>query len=1018
MKNYILYLINIFLFFFIIGNTSLSAQNKRVNKKRNTTVNINFASKVVNGFNEPISDAIITIDGGEKTVLTDNNGSFKIAVNSNSIVLVEAIGYKDTIFFFFFGVYPEQIKLRSDDNSTYISRGAWNSTLSKYMTGSSSGISGEELSTYPDYSLSNTLQGHLSGVVASANVGGLGLNASSIYVRGLHGYTNNGALVIVDGMEREWNDIIPEEVEKIEAMKDAVAKILYGPRAANGVLVITTKRGKENKRTIKTSIEAGVMLASRTPEYLNSYQYASLYNEARMNDGLQPFYSDKQLEGYKNSTGPNDVFYPDVDYSNLFLHNQSMYRKAIFEMNGGSGRIKYSLITNYIGGNGFEKVGDRPDLNRFNVRGNLDIKATDYINIFADASARLELKSWGSVSSSDVYNKISTIPSNEFPILIDPNIINMELSEDGVPFMGGSIRRPNNLYADMKYGGYTDERYILSQTNLGIDFNLDMILKGLSAKGYVTFDNYSMYRKGQRDVYPTYALLNRNDDFYPQFVQLRKYVPQSDMSQLAEQAYRTTGWNFSTSYDTKIYNHKISAIFAYNYFNKENKGEVQDIKNSNMYLDFNYSYKNKYLFEGVYSMLGSNKFSQKNRYFSGGAIGMGWILSEEEWLMNNNWVNFLKLKFSCGILGYDKNVDDLLYNTAWKNGGNVNFGERAVTVYPSTNFVRIGNENLKWETSKELNIGIETLMLDNRLSFEANYFSEKRDDIIGLNTSKYQDMLGNFVSYSNMGSVLNNGFDFFVKWNDRIADFKYQVGANLVWSKNKLLSWNEVEYPDEDVRTVGKPTDVMIGYNAIGLFGRDVDLNNGIYQSLGDYKEGDVAYRDLNDDKVIDSGDRTVLGNWFPRTSLGIDLNLNYKGWNLYILGTSELGLDVWKNNSYYWNRAEDKYSVQALNSYHPQRNPNGEYPRLTTTQGSNNFVNSSLWVENGSFFRLKNIELSYTFDFKRKYKTCKELRLFARGTNLFVISEEKNLDPEDMNAGVTNYPMYKTLTAGLCVTF
>ena len=197
-----------------------------------------------------------------------------------------------------------------------------------------------------------------------------------------------------------------------------------------------------------------------------------------------------------------------------------------------------------------------------------------------------------------------------------------------------------------------------------------------------------------------------------------------------------------------------------------------------------------------------------------------------------------------------------------------------------------------------------------------------------------------------------------------------------------------------------------------------MDLNNGIYQSLGDYKEGDVAYRDLNDDKVIDSGDRTVLGNWFPRTSLGIDLNLNYKGWNLYILGTSELGLDVWKNNSYYWNRAEDKYSVQALNSYHPQRNPNGEYPRLTTTQGSNNFVNSSLWVENGSFFRLKNIELSYTFDFKRKYKTCKELRLFARGTNLFVISEEKNLDPEDMNAGVTNYPMYKTLTAGLCVTF
>lgn len=1027
MKKYYIYIGSLFFALGLGIASPLGAQNRKKVKTSRAALLLDIKTKIVDENGEPINSAEVITSEGAVSAFSDNRGNVEIQAKANGTVLVEALGYEDVVINLNDKQFPKVIKMKKTEmystGKYLINRYDGGEITKKDLVGAVASISGSEIMSYPEFSLSNTLQGKLSGVVVSANVNGLANNTSSIYVRGQHRNSSNEAIVIVDGIERDWNDIIPEEVEKIEVMKDATAKILYGSRAANGVIVVTTRRGEANKRVIKATVEAGVMLTTRVPEYLDSYNYAKLYNEARANDGLSPFYTEKQIQGYLNSTGVNDLYYPNIDFYDQFLHNQSMYRKAVFDLNGGTDKVKYALVASYIGGNGLEKVGKRPDMNRINVRGNLDIKATSFLSVVADGALRLENRAVGSLDCSEVFKQLSTTRPNEYPLLIHPDALGMEPNEDGIPFFGSSLTHPANLYADMQYGGYAQDRYILSQTNLGLDFNLNAVLKGLSAAAFITFDNYSSFKKGQTNVYPTYALMTKENGMMPEFTQMKDLKPMDNQEKMGDETRRTLGWRANVGYENTFGSHNIKAMFAYNFYNKENKSTgrndvKQDIKNSNTTLRLNYGYNHKYMIEGTAAMMGSNKFTSENRYFYGGAAGAGWVMSNEEFIKNIEFINFLKLKASWGLLGYDKSTDDLLYNTAWQDGGTVSFGEQNKTSVPYTKFVRIGNPDLKWETSNEWNVGIEGLMLNNRLSFEINYFNELRNNIIGLNTSDYADVLGTFVSYKNIGSVKNHGVDAYVQWSDRIGDVSYQVGANVVWSKNKLTSWSEVDYPDMYTRTVGLSTDVMMGYQSLGLFGKDVDINNGINQTLGEYQEGDIAYADLNNDKVIDSRDKKSLGNSFPRTSLGFDLNLNYKGWGLYILGTSELGLNTWKNNSYYWVKGQDKYSVEVLDRYHPTENPNGSYPRLTTTEGTNNFVNSSFWIQDGSFFRLKNVELSYKFGLESKGYYCKNVKLFARATNLFVISSEKNLDPEVMNAGVTNYPLYTTVTGGISVTF
>ncbi len=818
-------------------------------------------------------------------------------------------------------------------------------------------------------------------------------------------------------MERDYDDIIPEEIETITVLKDASAKILYGARAANGVMVITTKRGTTTGRVVRASVESGITMATRTADYLNSYEYATLYNEARENDGLSPYYSQADLWGYQNSTGANDLFYPDVDHYSEVMDSTMSITKAVIDLTGGNEKVKYATVADYIHGTGYES-DPKPTLNRINVRGSLDVNVTDWMRFVVSSVARFETRVWGKLDSSNLITRIATHRPNEYPLTISASDLGLDAATDGTPFFGGSRTTTGNIIADTVYGGYTEERYITSQTNLGLRFDLDKFVKGLSLGGDFMFDIYDYFKQAQTHSEAVYALVDSDIVGDPVFQQVRSESISTSASRSAFSTIRSSGARMMADYNRSIDNHDFSVAAAYNYYFQDVVGKNQNIVNTTTSLRANYIYDDRFSVEGSVALLGSNRYDKNNRFFASRAVGGAWILSNESFMKSSSVVDFLKLKASYGVLGYDAATDYLQYYYAWGNTSSTSFGEANASSSSTVEIVRVASD-IDWEYSQDLNVGVEGRLFGSRLMFEFNLFQEHRKDMVAALNYEVADILGGLIEVGNVGEVRNRGVDGLVRWSESRGDFSYSVGTNFTISRNKTLAWNEVDYGSTYYAgVVGQSTSAMYGYVAEGLFGKDVELEGHAIQQLGDYQEGDIAYQDLNNDGFINEADRTVLGDSHPMLSYGVELDLKYKNWGLYILGTGETGVQMWLNNSYYWVDGGDKYTAATLDRWHATNNPNGSYPRLTTYESSNNYVNSSFWMESANYLRLKNVQLSYTFDLSAKQIPVKGLKLYLNGTNLCVASTIKELDPEGIDAGVTNYPIGRTVTAGVSVTF
>jgi hypothetical protein len=397
---------------------------------------------------------------------------------------------------------------------------------------------------------------------------------------------------------------------------------------------------------------------------------------------------------------------------------------------------------------------------------------------------------------------------------------------------------------------------------------------------------------------------------------------------------------------------------------------------------------------------------------------LGWVISEEDFLKGNNAVDYLKIKTSTGLLGYDAATPYNLHFNRWTESGNyqvVQGGNVPVTVLSNW-----ASPNLKWEKAREFNIGFEGLFLNRKLWVESNYFYELRSDIITNAGSEYSAVYGSIFGMKNLQKVRNQGIEFELRYMSNAGEVFYSVGISGLWSKNKLLESNEVKHVYEHRANVGQATDNTLGYVALGLFGKDVPLEGAPIQTLGQYQEGDIAYKDLNGDGIIDENDRKTIGNSFPRFNVGLPVDFTWKGWGMNLLCVATLGFKDVVTNEYYWNYGDNtNWSDMTLKRYHRENNPNGTYPRLTTTNGDNNFVNSTFWLHDRSFLRVKNVELSYTFGRNQPLTTwLTTAKVFLRGTNLLTVSKFTRLDPEQPNAGVNNYPLFSIYSAGLSLTF
>ncbi|WP_372753241.1 SusC/RagA family TonB-linked outer membrane protein [Labilibaculum sp.] len=1018
MKNmlYKQYLLVFLALFLLTIPTTVNGQKK---KKVST---IEVASVVVDENGEPLMNALITANEGSIKSYSQEDGSFKIKTKQGGKLLVELTNYEPYLWDLKIKSSLKQISLTK--SLTYAGYNDQRNLpmliheSTRNMVGAATRIQGEDLVSYSGIKLSKALQGQAMGLMVENSTGGL-LNGASLYVRGKSSNNYNSALVIVDGIERSLDDIIAEEIESIEVIKDVTAKILYGSRAASGVVLVTTKRGKAHTKVMKVSADFGVGLPTRLPDFMNSYDYATLYNEARENDGLSTIYSAGDLADYKSSAGPNDILHPDVDYYDYFLKNSTTYSKYAAEFSGGNESVTYSVVGGYVQNLGLQSVGVEPVYSRFNLRSNIDVNVTKSISANMGMSFVQNKYKRSSLWDSETFSALSNHRPNEYPMIIDEEYI--AATSDGVPALGASSLYASNLLGSLAYSGDVEDNTITGEISMGLNFDLSKITKGLSAKGFVTFDNF-FYGQETLDITPAtydpYATVNTDGTDTIAFV-LRQEAATSDTYELtSDYTTRAYGYTAQVDYDREIGSVDFSSTLGYfSYYDVVN-GSSQDIETDNTFLRTNYTIDNKYIFEANAALMGSNKFQEGNRHFMSYAFGAAWILSEEEFMSDNSLIDFLKLKASWGIIGYDTATSSYLYEDCWYDNGTTKFGDSNKTSTDVTSIDYMGNENLDWEKSRELNIGIEGVAFNNHLSFAANYFNEYRYDIIDLVDSEWSSIYGGLYYYENAGEIANKGFEAEVKWSKRSGNFSYQLGANITYARNEYVKKDEVDYEEEYRRTEGKSTDVMMGYKSLGLFGKDVDLEGAPTQSFGSYGEGDIAYADLNNDGVIDDLDKTEIGISFPSTMLGVNVTLSYKGWGLYVLGTARFGVQSYLNNDYYTNYGTGKYSDVAFDRYHATNNPNGNQPRLTTTEGDNNNVNSDFWIENTSFFRLKNVELSYTFDNRNESAIASKIKVYARGSNLWVLSKVDDLDPETPNSGVSNYPVLTTLTAGVSLSF
>ncbi|MBC9797181.1 SusC/RagA family TonB-linked outer membrane protein [Sinomicrobium weinanense] len=976
---------------------------------------------VVNDKEAPVPRAKVTLGHGNIQVYTDDSGAFSLMVRTDNVLIISANGFKEKVIDLSQSGLPDRIMLESEGlyGSDMIDLPASLQTTQREFVGATDKIAGKDLESQPDMVFSNTLQGRLAGLTARMTTDGPGNNNAELYVRGLSRQTDNQAITVVDGIERPIDFLNPQEIESVEVLKDVNAKILYGPRAANGVVLITTKKGKENTRIFEVSAEYGVNMNTRMAEYLNSAEYARLYNEARANDGLSSFYTQQQIQGYEQSTGANDLLYPDVDYNDYFIEDLNPFRRVNLEYSGGEKGVRYALLAGYRGNQGIEKVGKAVEQDRFNVRGNLSIDLSRSITAHLGANGIIESRKWGKLHQGDFYSALKTQRPNEFPFVItDPDFMGEEtpLGEEQIPPLGGSLLNPQSLYGDVVYGGYQEHQFFYGQTNFGLDFDLGNLLKGLSVSAEVTFDNYQYHRAQQINNPVRYAVRAVTPDSLV-YTKLNNRLIGGNRSESGNDIERNLGWSAKANYRVTVNNdNHLSLTLSHFYYLNDQKNNRQHTENTNTFLKSTYAYKDRVYIDWVQSVMGSNRFARKNRYKYFSTFGVAWVLSEEEFLKGAKNLDYLKVKGTYGMMGYDRATGFYLYNTRFSNGGNVNFGERNQQGVGRTIYNNLGNPDLKWETSAELNLGVEGLFFNRSLAVEVNYFNEVRDDIIFNSPSSIYSSTFNPYAPHNLGKVVNNGIDGKVTYYGGSGRLRYEVGANVLYARNRVVRADAIDNSDAYLNVEGNPSDAIFGYVSNGLFRSEEAVAEAPYQALGPYKAGNISYQNLNNDGIVNEQDRKVIGNSFPRTSIGINANLKYKGFGLSLLGTSELGVDFMRNNTYYRNSGEGKYSVLARDRFHPVNNPGGNLPALTTYNPTNDFQGSTFWIQDASFFRLKNVEVSYTFS--NDTRVARNITVYLRGTNLFVLSGEKDLDPEVPASGVDNYPLMRVITGGLTIGF
>ena len=989
----------------------------------------------------PVAGASVMVKGTKTGTLTDIDGHFSIDVREGATLVVSFLGYDDVEF-----VYKgeKELKIEIKESSTVLEEVqvvAYGTAKKATITGSMASVRTDELLKTPASSIANALSGKIPGLSTVQMSGQPGADDPSVFIRGVGSLTENlsSPLILVDGVERSFYQLDPNEVEDITVLKDAAATAVFGVRGANGVIIVTTKRGEEGKAKINFSTSFALQTPVRMPSFANSYEYARTYVQAQKHDGVDESgwaFDAAAIEAFRTKSNP--IAFPDTDWVDMLIKKFAPQSQHNLTISGGTKKVRYFSSLGYFTQDGLfrsfeEDYNGNFSYKRLNYRVNLDISLTNTTLMRINLGGRLNDKRAPNYEKSDnisyLFRDIYWAPpfggvgiADGMWIVSDPKRFNLpgDIMDAMYPYYGRgfNVREGNTLNFD----------FMLEQ-------KLDFVTKGLKFHIKGAYNSSINYMKTFKGNEPRFEAVLQSDNS----VKYRKVGDKVALS-FSDGTSQSRDWYLegALNYKRDFGKHHISALAMYNQSMKYYQGgNFNAIPRSYIGLvgRLTYNYAMRYMIDANIGYNGSENFAKGKRFGLFPAVSAGWIITEEPFMQ---WikpiVSYMKIRASYGLVGNDRTPDGsrFLYlpDSYNASSGEYFFGTGLGTAYPGAEEAKKGNPDVTWEKSAKQNYGIDINFFNQRLKLVADYFIENRWDIL-TSRKVVPGYLEVKLPIANIGKVKNHGYEISLTWRDRVRKFNYHIGANVSYAKNKIVFEDEIPYPYDYMRRTGKPVGQQFGRISDGFFSeQDVADYKAGKGSIPDHgagfvpKAGDLKYKDLNGDGKIDELDVAAIGYpAYPLLTGGVNLGFSFKGFDFSMTWsaatmTSRYLRDIYREPFGATNaRSLMKYMV--TDAWTPEKGNKAKAPAISFTNKTNNYIDSDMWLRDASYIRLKNMEIGYSIPKKALDKMkISSLRFSLSGYNLLTFDKLKIVDPETRTNDQSLYPLVTVFNFGAKIGF
>lgn len=982
---------------------------------------VTVSGKVTNG-EAPLSNVSVKISDTKQGTTTNEAGNFTINVVKGQQLIFSYVGYDDqSVTISSQHEINIALKISEANSMNEVVVIGYGTKKKLNLTGAVATVTGKELESRPITNVSAALQGTMAGVTVTVNNGQPGNDQGTIRVRGIGTLGNSNAMVMVDGVVSSMNDINPSDIESVTVLKDAASASIYGSRAANGVILITTKNARKGAVLANYNMNIGKQSMTATPDFIDSWQAATLYNEALVNEGKLPKYSPAEIEKFKDGSDPEH--YSNTDWYDLFWRGSGLQQSHSMDVSGGTDKMQSYLSLGYLSQDGLVQGSS---LDRYNTRFKTDLAVTNRIKISGNLS----------YSQQQFREPVSNIHALDFAQLIGtlhqtgrvvPNMINgyYGYSDEGNPvavLKGGSnnFNKTHRLSAILQ----ADVEVI---KDLHIKPLLGYTANIVTAKSRINDLQYYDPVTGAPTIWEGPNIVASNASFSDNLTmqvlaQYDKSLGNHDFSILGGYSQEHNKYDYLFGSRRNYLNNALAEIDAGPVTGLQNGGNAAEYALQSVFGRINYAYKKKYLIEGNIRDDGSSRFAKGNRWAIFPSASVGWRISEEAFFDGAKKIfSDLKIRGSWGKLG-NQDIGTYPYQATIATGQNYTFGGQTVDGIAPLNGV---NSGIKWETTTTTDIGLDAVLFGGMITFTGDYFVRNTDNI--LLSLPVANAFGLTAPVINAGSVQNKGVELAAGYHLRQRNFSFNADGNVSFITNKITSLAGTgPFPNgSTIQGEGLPINALYGWVAEGLFQSQDDIakhasQNGMGGPVG---PGDIKYKDVNNDGVIDSKDRQYLGNYFPKVTFGLNMSARYKGFDvaLFLQGAADVKSFVsGRILGSLYDKNGDPTSIW-LDRWTPD-NTDATFPRVWNSNSQNDpsATPSSFWVRSASYVRLKNIQVGYTFSSGYFARKGIKLRVFWTGKDLLTFTQfYKWVDPESPLGGNSySYPMVKVNSLGINLTF